>query len=66
MPFDAAPVVRSPLADNIAGQSALVLDMVEFFFRAGAQWGQGIGSETGTRALLAWSHHLRAPATQRP
>ena len=26
MPFDAAPVVRSPLPDNIAGQSALVLE----------------------------------------
>ena len=51
MPFDAAPV-RSPLPDNTAAQSALVLDMVEFYFRAGAQWGQGIGSETGTRLCL--------------
>jgi hypothetical protein len=39
MPFDAAPV-RSPLPDNIAAQSALVLDMVEFFFQGGANWGQ--------------------------
>ena len=43
MPFDAAPV-RSPLPDNIAGQSALVLDMVEFYFRDGAQWAAGHGS----------------------
>ena len=40
MPFDAAPVVRSPLPDNIAGQSALVLDMVEFYFR----WRQAMGA----------------------
>ena len=39
MPFDAAPV-RSPLPDNVAAQSALVLDMVEFFFRDGANWCQ--------------------------
>ena len=38
MPFDAAPVVRSPLPDNIAGQSALVLDMVEFYLRDGQRW----------------------------
>ena len=49
MPFDAAPV-RS--LDNIAGQSALVLDMVKFYFRDGAQWAQGIGSESGTRLCL--------------
>ena len=41
MPFDAAPVVRSPLPDNIAGQSALVLDMVEFYFRDGKRWARG-------------------------
>ena len=49
MPFDAAPV-RS--LDNIAGQSALVLDMVKFYFRDGAQWAQGIGSESGTHLCL--------------
>ena len=49
MPFDAAPV-RSP--DNVAGQSALVLDMVKFYFRDGAQWAQGIGSESGTHVCL--------------
>jgi hypothetical protein len=41
MPFDAAPVVRSPLADNIAGQSAIVLDMMEFYFRDGERWAHG-------------------------
>ena len=51
MPFDAAPV-RSPLPDNTAGQSALVLDMVTFYFRDGVQWGQGIGSEKGTHLCL--------------
>jgi hypothetical protein len=52
MPFDAAPVLRSPLPSNIAAQSALVLDMVESYLRAGAQWAQGIGSETGKRLCL--------------
>ena len=52
MPFDATPVVRSPLPDNIAAQSVLVLDMVELYFRGGAQWAQGIGSETGTHLCL--------------
>lgn len=52
MPFDAAPAVRSPLPDNIATQSVLVLDMVELYFRGGAQWAQGIGSETGTHLCL--------------
>jgi hypothetical protein len=51
MPFDAAPVLRSPLP-NIAAQSALVLYMVESYLRAGAQWAQGIGSETGKRLCL--------------
>jgi hypothetical protein len=37
MPFDAAPV-RSPLPDNTAGQSALVLNMMEFYFRDGQRW----------------------------
>ena len=41
MPFDAAPLVRSPLPDNIAGQSALVLDMTEFYFRDGQRWAHG-------------------------
>ena len=35
MPFDAAPAGRPPLPDNAAGQSAFVLDMVEFYFRGG-------------------------------
>jgi hypothetical protein len=52
MPFDARPVVRWPLPDNIAAQSVLVLDMVEFYFSGGAQWAQGIGSETGTHLCL--------------
>ena len=53
MPFDAAPVVRSPLADNIAGQSALVLDMVEFFFEDGAKWNpQVLPTRDGARCLL--------------
>ena len=52
MPFDAAPV-RSPLPDNVAAQSALVLDMAEFYFRDGAQWAQqGFGSETGAKRCL--------------
>ena len=38
MPFDAAPV-RSPLPDNVAAQSALVLDMAEFYFRGGGAMG---------------------------
>ena len=37
MPFDATPV-HSPLPDNIAAQSALVLDMAEFYFREGKRW----------------------------
>lgn len=37
MPFDATPVVRLPLPDTIAAQLALVLDMMEFYFRAGAE-----------------------------
>ena len=45
MPFDAAPVVRSPLPDSIAGQSALVLDMVEFYFRDGKRWARGGGRD---------------------
>jgi hypothetical protein len=52
MPFDAAPVVRSPLPDNIAGQSAIVLDMVEFYFRHGAQWTQGFESGIGARHCM--------------
>ena len=43
------------LPDNIAGQSALVLDMVKFYFRDGAQWAQGIGSEIRNTPLLAGS-----------
>jgi hypothetical protein len=52
MPFDATPAARSPLPDNIATQSALVLDMVESYFCGGVQWAQGIGSETGTHLCL--------------
>jgi hypothetical protein len=52
MPFDATPSARPPLPDNIAAQSVLVLDMVELYFRGGAQWAQGIGSETGTHLCL--------------
>ena len=52
MPFDAAPVVRSPLPDNIAGQSALVLDMVEFYFRDGSAMGTGLRWNSGERRCL--------------
>ena len=59
MPFDAAPV-RSPLPDNTAGQSALVLDMVKFYFRDGAQWGTGHRIRNRNTPLLAWSRPVRA------
>jgi hypothetical protein len=52
MPFDAAPVVRSPLPDNVAGQSAFVLDMVEFYFRGGERWAPGSSSREGDRFCL--------------
>ena len=52
MPFDAAPVVRSPLPDNIAGQSALVLDMVEFYFDGGKRWARGGWWADGERRCL--------------
>lgn len=44
--------VRLPLPDNIAAQSALVLDMIEFCFRNGTQWAQGFESGIGTRHCL--------------
>jgi hypothetical protein len=61
MPFDAAPVVRSPLADNIAGQSALVLDMVEFFFfEDGAKWNPRVfTNKDGARCLLGAIRFVR-------
>jgi hypothetical protein len=60
MPFDAAPVVRSPLADNIAGQSALVLDMVEFFFEDGAKWNpHAFTSKDGARCLFGAIRFVR-------
>ena len=59
MPFDAAPV-RSPLPDNIAGQSALVLDMVEFFFEDGAKWNpRTFTSRDGARCLLGAIRFVR-------
>ena len=60
MPFDAAPVVRSPLPDNIAGQSALVLDMVEFYFQSGAKWQQHLlAADDGRRCLLGAVQFVR-------
>jgi hypothetical protein len=53
MPFDAAPVDRPPLPDSIAGQSALVLDMVEFYFRHGAQWAQAFEGMGVRQCLLS-------------
>ena len=60
MPFDAAPVVRSPLADNIAGQSALVLDMVEFYFRDGERWLCGTWQRGERRCLLGAVKFVRS------
>jgi hypothetical protein len=60
MPFDAAPVVRSPLPDNIAGQSALVLEAVEFFFEDGAKWNPRMfTSRDGARCLLGAIRFVR-------
>ena len=60
MPFDAAPVVRSPLPDNIAGQSALVLEAVEFFFEDGAKWNpQMFTRRDGARCLLGAIRFVR-------
>lgn len=53
MPFDAAPVVRSPLPSDIAALSALALDMVGFYFRDRPQWAQGIGSEDCSMCIAA-------------
>lgn len=61
MPFDAAPVVRSPLPDNIAGQSAFVLDMVEFYLRDGQRWAHGTWWEAAgeKRCLLGAVRFVR-------
>jgi hypothetical protein len=59
MPFDAAPV-RSPLPDNIAGQSALVLDMVEFYFRGGERWLRGTWQRGEQRCLMGAVRFVRS------
>ena len=59
MPFDAAPAVHSPLPANIAGQSALVLDMVEFYFRGGERWAPGSSREGGRLCLLTAIEFVR-------
>lgn len=59
MPFDAAPV-RSPLTDNIAGRSALVLDMVEFYFRGGERWLCGTWQRGEQRCLLGAVKFVRS------
>jgi hypothetical protein len=60
MPFDAAPVVRSPLPDNIARQSALVLEAVEFFFEDGAKWSpRTFTSRDAARCLLGAIRFVR-------
>ena len=51
MPFDAAPV-HSPLPDNTAAQTALVLDMVEFYFQGGKRWLHGTWLRGEQRCLL--------------
>jgi hypothetical protein len=59
MPFDAALAALSPLPDNIAGQSALVLDMVEFYFRDGERWAPRGGREGDRRCLLTAIEFVR-------
>jgi hypothetical protein len=59
MPLDAAPVVPSPLADDIAGQSALVLDMVEFYFQGGKRWVPGTWLHGEQRCLLGAVRFVR-------
>lgn len=59
MPLDAAPVIRSPLAGNIAGQSALVLDMVEFYFQGGKRWVPGTWLHREQRCLLGAVRFVR-------
>jgi hypothetical protein len=59
MPFDAAPV-RSPLPNNIAAQSALMLDMVEFYFDGGKRWGQNAWARGERRCLLGAVKFVRS------
>ena len=59
MPFDAALAVGSPLPVNIAGQSALVLDMVEFYFRGGERWAPGSIREGDRFCLLTAIEFVR-------
>ena len=60
MPFDAAPAVLSPLPANVAGQSALVLDMVEFYFRDGERWLSGTWQRGELRCLLGAVKFVRS------
>ena len=59
MPFDAAPAVHSPLPANAAGQSALVLDMVEFYFRGGERWEPRTSKEGERPCLLTAIEFVR-------
>jgi hypothetical protein len=59
MPFDAAPAVHSLLPANGAGQSALVLDMVEFYFRGGERWAPGSSREGDRFCLLTAIEFVR-------
>jgi hypothetical protein len=59
MPFDAALAVLSPLPANVAGQSALVLDMVEFYFRGGERWVPRTSGEGERLCLLTAIEFVR-------
>lgn len=60
MSFDAAPAVRSPLPANIAGKSALLLDMVEFYFRGGERRAPGLSREGDRFCLLTAIEFVRS------
>jgi hypothetical protein len=62
MPFDGttAKQIRRPKCDPTAAQSALVLDMVELFFRDGAKWAHGRWkTPDGKRCLIGAVRFVR-------
>jgi hypothetical protein len=62
MPFDGttAKQIRRPKCDPTAAQSALVLDMVELFFRDGAKWAHGRWkAPDGKRCLIGAVRFVR-------